>query len=1023
MSDDHDSELDTSSDPNFDDYVKEEDFIKNTGIGKENFPPFALKELQDNGCDFVERYHKHNDATIDIQLKNDSEGNIYISVTNLNTSKVQVFKNLIQMYNYSRSLSSKSDQYKVTKGYQGDANKRLGTMPYISQGKNRNWKYPITFIHNGIIEEVYIDVDRKLGKIIPTVKRVGNSSNDISTTVSMVLPADKYEIIRLKDFVKLYALFNTYTTFRLFLDGTTRPTYNFPALHPIPENYENPNSIYCYDLQEFTDLLNDIVDKNLSVYEALRKSEFRELNQRGFDFLKNITVGDITDSQIKKLYNKLKKSMLPMSKLSLPYSVKVMSRKDALLERYKMIKPPSLQVDVERAQYARTKSNGHIVHVEKDKNGNTIRRYPYIFEVLAIPIKPQCGVNQNIIISGVNYSTSITNEQYFGGHYTNEYEWTHSKTHRKLSCARIEDIIRLSMTGEQIDNTTNIKPRKQRAPCVLITHLVAPRIKYRNYGKSQLELSPFSTKIAETIQKAILRLPLKSSYSGLTKIQEKEKDTVIDCLRHLLTIRWIKVRANPDILNPWSEFYDPWSQSTVFYHLRDEHLLRLEQEYGISIIKDGTRERITAAISEVCDGLDGKPTREQLGIFASPRATMYFKGQWYNVDIKEIPVLAGKGTDVIFIEKRGVVEQLKHISDLYGVAFVNTQGHFAEYPKDLVPAIVEQDGHVFILTDFDCAGIHIAEKVISELADMTVNVEVQSGKKTKTKTILVTDRVIKLGIDLDTLKYFVKRGLKTEQGEPITLKQFQRMVEESYPVTSDKDKQQQPGPNVVSPIIEYARNYYKFDNHSSEQYKEYERYGYIYDNFEYLTGLDVQSSFIEDTRLTRESLGEEEPVTKKQMQNTINEAMRERPTRKAKRIELDSVIKVVKARMFAEFVTDKIEEYFPERDLSRGTELPEQYFGEKFHILPESVKEYFQYVVDKANEVSDLVDKKIRTALKKTKGLPFIDAEDALNEKLRYDAVSANRDMKKIDTKCAELLQPGVLPPIKKKVNEPREDN
>ena len=90
-------------------------------------------------------------------------------------------------------------------------------------------------------------------------------------------------------------------------------------------------------------------------------------------------------------------------------------------------------------------------------------------------------------------------------------------------------------------------------------------------------------------------------------------------------------------------------------------------------------------------------------------------GSWHNVDIDKLPSLAKKGTDVVFMEKRGVLEIVKYIGDIYGLAFVNTQGHFAEYPKDLIREIIENGGNVAILTDFDCAGIHIAEKVISDV--------------------------------------------------------------------------------------------------------------------------------------------------------------------------------------------------------------------------------------------------------------------------------------------------------------------
>ena len=62
------------------------------------------------------------------------------------------------------------------------------------------------------------------------------------------------------------------------------------------------------------------------------------------------------------------------------------------------------------------------------------------------------------------------------------------------------------------------------------------------------------------------------------------------------------------------------------------------------MIKSGTRTAVTAMISERCERLEGNPKREQLGIFASPRATMYVDGQWYRIDIDSIPEVAGKGT-------------------------------------------------------------------------------------------------------------------------------------------------------------------------------------------------------------------------------------------------------------------------------------------------------------------------------------------------------------------------------------------
>jgi 5S rRNA maturation endonuclease (ribonuclease M5) len=1010
-----DNEINTSSDPNFYDYVRIDDFIKNTGIQPKDFHPFCVKELLDNACDFVEKYYGNGTIDVHIEEKNNL---FFLTVRNPNERNIQIFTNLIQTFNYRRAFSSKSNQYKVTRGAQGDAIKKLGTMAYMKYGKNQDWQHPISFQHNGRIEAVYLHVDRKNGRIVPRIEpglHHGRTVDSTDTVVRMILPPieSREDKIKLLKYFKTYALFNTHISFRLYVEGSLEPHCSLHALQPIATDFKNPNSVYCYDEQELIDFLNDIIPKTMSVYDAISKSGFREINQRDarFDNWKNITLEQITDTQVRKLHRQLRKSMLPMSKLSVPYSVKSVTRKDALIRRYNQIKPVELDIDLERAIYTRTKPDGKFVHIELDNKKNTIKRFPYIFEVLAIPIKPQCGINDNIIISGVNYSTAITNKQYFDGEWSNEYQWEHKRTHEWLSAANIEEIIRMSMVGRNINDIANIPPNKQKVPCVLIAHLVAPRIEYISYGKSSLVLKPFSTSIAEIIQDAILKLPPKTSYTGLSKQKEKEKPNTIECLRELLVIRWNTVKANPLILDPSSNFYDPWSQSTVWYYLREEYLLLLEEKYGIVIIKENTRNDVTAVISGECENLPGSPTREQLGIFASPRATMYFRGRWYDVDIKEIPSLAGKGTHVVFIEKRGAVEQIKHISDIHGVAFVNTQGHFAEYPKDLVPEIIRKGGYVIILTDFDCAGIHIAERVIRELAGIRVNVEINRFGKSSTKSILVTDRVKRLGIDLDTLDYFVSKGIKDKQGKLITSREeLLKIVQEPYPKHQEPEKQQ-PGYNVVSPVIEYARKYvlYRYKN---KHYKSYKRYEYIYNNFEYLTGLSIESACIHETLKTEETEG----LSKKETQVEIKKAMKDRTTGAAKRIELDSVIKVVKANMFAEFVIDKIE------DGNRAIELPKNYFAEKFHILPERIQKFFLYVTDKSNEASNPTEDEIRSNLKQTKGLPSVDIEDALNEKLLADVIAADSDMEIIATKCGELMRPGALPEVKHKDQQPKDN-
>ena len=91
------------------------------------------------------------------------------------------------------------------------------------------------------------------------------------------------------------------------------------------------------------------------------------------------------------------------------------------------------------------------------RTGTNDTRYPYRFEVLAIPIK---GEGQKTrIISSVNYSTSINNKSYFtSDHYV--CQWTHRRTKDFLQAWNIEGIIRNSMAGHDIDDNQPIPNTK-----------------------------------------------------------------------------------------------------------------------------------------------------------------------------------------------------------------------------------------------------------------------------------------------------------------------------------------------------------------------------------------------------------------------------------------------------------------------------------------------------------------------------------------------------------------------------------
>ena len=147
----------------------------------------------------------------------------------------------------------------------------------------------------------------------------------------------------------------------------------------------------------------------------------------------------------------------------------------------------------------------------------------------------------------------------------------------------------------------------------------------------------------------------------------------------------------------------------------------------------------------------------------------------------------------------------------------------------------------------------------------------------------------------------------------------------------------------------------------------------------------------------------------------INKLLRNRDPAKAKRIELDSVIKVVRANSFSNFIIDKLQEFFPERKYTRAVKMPVEYFGEKFHILPENIKRLFRHcveVADKAvkpteDEIEEELDHWTPTDEELERGIPRllkIHDEYALIEMRTSRSVVYNPEMQALDKMADELL-------------------
>ena len=101
--------------------------------------------------------------------------------------------------------------------------------------------------------------------------------------------------------------------------------------------------------------------------------------------------------------------------------------------------------------------------------------------------------------------------------------------------------------------------------------------------------------------------------------------------------------------------------SDVFYDLRKPMEEAGWDLGGWNHPKKRRRQKIQVEyVKEVCD--EYGITRANIGIIAGEAAHMYFRGMRYSVGIDDLNRLKHKGTDILFIEKEGIAEQLRHLA-------------------------------------------------------------------------------------------------------------------------------------------------------------------------------------------------------------------------------------------------------------------------------------------------------------------------------------------------------------------------
>ena len=493
------------------------------------------------------------------------------------------------------------------------------------------------------------------------------------------------------------------------------------------QKQQQQDSVYYYKPSQFKDFIQRISDK----YKLLLVSDvlqgFREISSLASKF-KQITIEELSRNPelIEGVYYGLRNNMQPPSKFQLPYNCSKVERQREILEQI--------------VDYCQDKDDA----INQDKavckiitgqySGDGVRVFGYAIEVAAAPYKNytlQDGGRVDLI-GCINSTPSIDGgESYFqGGHY----EWIdNTKDEMLMTASSVREI--LSRCGFSNYYWREQNKSKRRVPCIFYINLICPVLDWLgSAGKTHIDLQPFASEIAKAVSSIAYKMPTFRGYDDGTKILEDSsssyyKPYVYTAKDYL--IDFLKQRKKAVEQNPSLKVTDRITQSTVWYRIRPimvENNFQPRKTWGI------TRETLQNEINEICRELwpDEDILREDLGIIASARATMYYSGMSYPVSIDNVKNLAENGVVVIVIEKEGIADVLTTFADKYGVALVHTKGHFVEYCKDLIEAVEESGGNVATLTDYDAVGIKIANGARIDIP--------------------------RIGIDRDTIIYFQEHG-------------------------------------------------------------------------------------------------------------------------------------------------------------------------------------------------------------------------------------------------------------------------
>jgi len=537
----------------------------------------------------------------------------------------------------------------------GNAMKAIIGIPYalaqLHRGVPSVKVYSMGFCHTIKLEVTHSD---NVTVHIESVK-----TDVTGTTVQVSLPPlNKYWGWNQKylDLVKSYSMFNPATSFTISLQNEQeKVTREYPGKESSLKTFKGKPSIQWCTIEEFRKHRHAVVETSSISIDKFMSSFF------GFS----------TKSRIAEILDPI--NITPETNLSELSEDKVDSIYNAMGTSRKPPKPEILTQIGQQNILAKVTSaySKPLKHRYKSITSNFLIdgvSYPSRVEVIVAAIDKEFLSNRRIVV-GINQTPMIDNP-------LRNAIFTGSK--RKHSIYHgVHAFLR----------SLNIK---EKDPVLVLIHISTPNPSYENYGKTRLNIQPFHEPLTQAIEAA------SSFYYGFkrgnNRIGEKSE------ARKIL-IKELKRRV--ELRNEVG--YIPDNQrvtmQSLFYKIR-------KQMGGDTIIK---RKSLIAAIKPECEALGYK--RLNLGIITTVRAELHFRGKDYPISHDNLDMLAELGSDIIVVEKEGISLALSPWADKFGVALLTSRGFLVEYAQELIELMREKRANLYLLTDYDAAGISISTKV------------------------------------------------------------------------------------------------------------------------------------------------------------------------------------------------------------------------------------------------------------------------------------------------------------------------